>query len=73
MVGNGMGMSQSLIENAIAHMKDEKRKLANRDNLFGEPQIIIVGCGGAGGNTITRLHKLGVKGAKTIALNTDKQ
>lgn len=73
MVGNGMGMGQSLIENAIAHMKDEKRKLANRDDLFGEPQIIIVGCGGAGGNTITRLHKLGVKGAKTIALNTDKQ
>jgi len=39
---------------------------------FGEPKIIIVGCGGAGNNTINRLHKLGVKGAETIAINTDK-
>jgi O-antigen/teichoic acid export membrane protein len=31
------------------------------------------GCGGAGGNTITRLHRIGVKGAETIVLNTDKQ
>ncbi|MCK4665625.1 cell division protein FtsZ [Candidatus Dependentiae bacterium] len=41
--------------------------------MFGTPRITIVGCGGAGGNTITRLNKLGVKGAKTIAINTDKQ
>jgi cell division protein FtsZ len=40
--------------------------------MFGTPRIVIVGCGGAGGNTITRLHKLGVKGAETIAINTDK-
>src|SRR5438067_11677631 len=39
---------------------------------FGEPRIVIVGCGGAGNNTINRLHKLGVKGAETIAINTDK-
>lgn len=69
----GEGMSQSLIENAIAHMKQEKTKLKDKNDLFGEPQIVIVGCGGAGGNTITRLHRLGVKGAKTIAINTDKQ
>lgn len=69
----GEGMSQSLIENAIAHMKQEKTKIEGRGDLFGEPQIVIVGCGGAGGNTITRLHRLGVKGARTIAINTDKQ
>ena len=39
---------------------------------FGEPRIVIVGCGGAGNNTINRLHKLGVRGAETIAINTDK-
>jgi len=71
MVGKGMG--QSLIENAIAHMKQERARMEKRDELFGEPQIVIVGCGGAGGNTITRLQRLGVKGAKTIAINTDKQ
>lgn len=66
-------VNQSLIENAIAHMKQEKTRSVDSDELFGEPQIVIVGCGGAGGNTITRLHRLGVKGAKTIAINTDKQ
>jgi cell division protein FtsZ len=67
------GMSQELIENAIEHKKQEEMKLKDSEDLFGEPQIVIVGCGGAGGNTITRLHKLGVKGAETIAINTDKQ
>lgn len=67
------GMSQTLIANAIENKKQEEMKLKNSEDLFGEPQIVIVGCGGAGGNTITRLHKLGVKGARTIAINTDKQ
>ncbi len=67
------GMSQTLIANAIENKKQEEMKLKNSDDLFGEPQIVIVGCGGAGGNTVTRLHKLGVKGARTIAVNTDKQ
>ena len=34
---------------------------------------VIVGCGGAGGNTVNRLHRIGVKGAETISINTDKQ
>ncbi|MEE9152179.1 MAG: cell division protein FtsZ [Thermoplasmata archaeon] len=40
---------------------------------FGEPRILVIGCGGAGNNTINRLHKIGVYGAETIAINTDKQ
>ncbi|MBU5682576.1 MAG: cell division protein FtsZ [Candidatus Aenigmatarchaeota archaeon] len=34
-------------------------------------KIVAVGVGGAGCNTITRLHELGVYGATTVALNTD--
>jgi cell division protein FtsZ len=64
---------QSFIKSAIINKAEEESKIASNDNLFGTPRIIIVGCGGAGGNTITRLQKLGVKGAETIALNTDKQ
>jgi len=63
---------ESFIANAIEQKRDEENRL-KADDLFGIPQITIVGCGGAGGNTITRLNKLGVKGAKTIAINTDKQ
>lgn len=40
---------------------------------FGEPKILVIGCGGAGNNSINRLHKIGVYGAETIAINTDKQ
>lgn len=35
-------------------------------------RILVVGCGGAGDRTIDRLHKLGVRGAATIAIDTDK-
>ncbi|MFO7678254.1 MAG: cell division protein FtsZ [Thermoplasmatota archaeon] len=65
--------AQSFIKSAIINKAEEESKNASKDNLFGAPRIIIIGCGGAGGNTITRLQKLGVKGAETIALNTDKQ
>lgn len=34
-------------------------------------QIKVVGCGGAGGNTVSRLMQVGIIGAETIALNTD--
>jgi len=36
-------------------------------------QIKIVGCGGAGNNTITRLNQIGIVGAETIVMNTDAQ
>lgn len=36
-------------------------------------QIKVVGCGGAGNNTITRLNQVGIQGAETIAVNTDAQ
>ena len=65
---------QSFIETAIENKAEEETKLKiDQDDMFGTPRITIVGCGGAGGNTVTRLHKLGVKGAETIAINTDKQ
>ncbi len=36
-------------------------------------QIKVVGCGGAGNNTITRLMQVGIQGAETVAVNTDAQ
>jgi len=65
---------ESFIANAIENKAEEESKfIFNEDEMFGTPRITIIGCGGAGGNTITRLNKLGVKGADTIAINTDKQ
>jgi cell division protein FtsZ len=65
---------ETFITNAVNNkIEEESRLQTNEDEMFGTPRITIVGCGGAGGNTITRLNKLGVKGADTIAINTDKQ
>jgi cell division protein FtsZ len=38
-----------------------------------ETQITVVGCGGAGGNTVTRMTEEGIHGAKLVAANTDAQ
>jgi cell division protein FtsZ len=38
-----------------------------------DPRILIVGCGGSGNNTLNRITHLGVEGAVTVAINTDKQ
>ena len=51
----------------------EAMDFSNSGDDFGIPRILIVGCGGAGGNTINRLKRMGLMGAKTIAINTDRQ
>jgi cell division protein FtsZ len=48
-------------------------KLAEQE--FGlaikKASIVVVGCGGAGGNTVTRLTEMGIAGARTVSLNSD--
>lgn len=39
----------------------------------GVAKILVIGVGGAGNNTVTRLHEIGINGAETIAINTDNQ
>jgi cell division protein FtsZ len=38
-----------------------------------ETKITVVGCGGAGGNTVTRMAQEGIHGASLVAANTDAQ
>jgi len=38
-----------------------------------ETKITVVGCGGAGGNTVSRMTEEGIHGAKLVAANTDAQ
>ena len=40
---------------------------------FEQIKICVIGCGGAGNNTVNRLLRLGVKGAELMAINTDRQ
>ncbi|HMK47289.1 MAG TPA: cell division protein FtsZ [Methanocella sp.] len=72
---------QSFVQEALKYTEMEREYRNEKgDNIagadfedFGLPQIKIVGCGGAGNNTINRLYNIGVDGAETIAVNTDKQ
>ncbi|NOQ55989.1 MAG: cell division protein FtsZ [Nanohaloarchaea archaeon] len=38
-----------------------------------DAKIMVVGAGGMGNNAVTRLQKMGINGADTIVINTDKQ
>ena len=48
-------------------------KLAEQEFGFSvkKAKIAVVGCGGAGQNTVTRLTEMGCEGATTISLNSD--
>src|SRR3989338_2073860 len=36
-------------------------------------RIKVVGCGGGGGNSVSRMKETGIKGCEIIAINTDAQ
>jgi len=38
-----------------------------------DTEITVFGCGGAGGNTVTRMYEEGIHGATLVAANTDAQ
>ena len=66
---------QDIVQEALQRDEEEQKQMevdADGDG-FGDPRIVIVGCGGAGNNTVNRLYNIGVDGAETIAVNTDKQ
>jgi cell division protein FtsZ len=67
---------QDIVQDALENAEQEQRDMedvSTDGDEFGDPRIVIVGAGGAGNNTINRLYNIGVDGAETIAINTDKQ
>lgn len=38
----------------------------------GKPRIVVVGCGGGGCNSVSRMNELGLNSVETIAINTDR-
>jgi cell division protein FtsZ len=66
---------ESLIDEALENSAQEEAVRTDDEDFdqFGDPRIVVVGCGGAGNNTINRLHNIGIEGAETVAINTDKQ
>ncbi|MFB6359989.1 MAG: cell division protein FtsZ, partial [Halobacteriales archaeon] len=58
---------QDLVQEALENEERERERQEEKlGEDFGDPRIVIVGCGGAGNNTVNRLYNIGVEGADTI-------
>lgn len=55
-----------------ASLDDTNSKLVDLINQ-SRTKIFVIGAGGAGNNTISRLGEIGIEGAETISVNTDAQ
>lgn len=67
-------MLDKLLEQAgISNLTFEDKRFDVGFDANKEIRIVVVGVGGSGNNTITRLYELGVEGAELIAMNTDAQ
>ncbi len=62
---------KSFIDSARENSHTERGSSSARD--VGQARIVVVGCGGAGNNTVKRLMTIGIQGAECIAINTDRQ
>ena len=64
----GMIAEERIVERDTETDEELRKILESR-----KAEIKVVGVGGAGGNTISRLMQVGIVGAETIAVNTDAQ
>src|SRR3989338_8942462 len=60
----------SLVQDALKYNANEGNKEAPKLDP-AQVRISVIGIGGAGTNTVSRLHRMGIKSANTIAINTD--
>jgi len=70
---------RSIVEEALTKARDETESVSQNnedlDQILAElkTEITVIGCGGSGSNTISRMMEEGIHGAKLIAINTDAQ
>src|SRR3989344_5535580 len=59
----------------ISHRKANQDIDAELERLIAghKTRIKVIGCGGAGNNTINRISEVGIAGIETIGINTDAQ
>ncbi len=63
----------SLVAEAMKYGHQSLPEVVAKDFTPQNVKISVVGVGGGGSNTVTRLHKMGIKSAETIAVNTDQK
>jgi len=61
----------SLVQDALKTAGRTPQEAQSKEFKSDEIRISVIGVGGAGTNTVHRLHKMGITSAETIAVNTD--
>jgi len=64
-----MAIRETSINNKISSTDEDLKKLLETRKA----NIKVVGVGGAGGNTVSRMMQVGIVGAEVVAMNTDAQ
>jgi cell division protein FtsZ len=64
---------KTMVKNSVGVGVKEKTMAQEDVEEFGAPKIMVIGAGGAGCNSISRIAEMGVSGAQLVAINTDKQ
>jgi len=69
--------SEDIFMNENESVEDRKNKDVDEElaSLLKkqEARVKVVGCGGGGGNCVSRMKEIGIKGCEILALNTDAQ
>lgn len=77
-------MMKSIVEEALTRAQEETENGLIVGSMQDDPaleeilnelqtKITVVGCGGGGSNTVSRMYEEGINGASLVALNTDAQ
>jgi len=70
---------KSIVEEALSRAREEFEDIVQPDDELEDllrdlrTEIVVVGCGGSGSNTMSRIADEGITGARLIAINTDAQ
>jgi cell division protein FtsZ len=70
---------RSIVEEALTKVRDDTLDVSKNDSELDQileglrTEIAVIGCGGGGSNTISRMMDEGIHGAKLYAINTDAQ
>lgn len=67
------GIETNLKEKALKFDTPRVSARTTTIDSFNGPRIVVLGCGGAGNNSIHRISQIGIRSAETIAINTDRQ
>jgi len=69
---NNQGSGESVLSGASSELREIDREL--EELLKSQTaKIKVIGVGGAGGNSLSRMREIGIKGGELIAINTDAQ